>query len=164
MFTLRQGDCEHCVKRYNYDLWNAAFGDFSYAYCDFCGMLATLDHRHSDVAHLTSDSSQYQEIDAEWEPFIRPCECGGHFRKGASPRCPHCLARLSAEYAAVHIQRTSVGAPRGWRWQRNWTGPYCIAIEQPHHGGTMRHVIDPFLEPEAAIVDTHPGQIFKLDQ
>ena len=156
MFTLNRGDCEHCHRTYNYELWHALFGDFSYAYCDSCGILATFDDRHEAVTRLPHLSVPNQEIDAAWEPFLRACACGGRFRKGASPRCPRCREVLSPGYAGVHIQRNSRGAPRGWVWQKNWSGPYCIAIEEPQHAGTMRRVVDPFLVPEAATDEEPP--------
>jgi hypothetical protein len=145
MFTLHMGECEHCWRSYRYELWHAGFGEFSYAYCDSCGMLATFDYLNGTVRQLPPLSAPHQEIDAAWEPFLAPCPCGGHFKKDASPRCPSCREPLSAEYAAGHIEHNSVGAARGWHWQRNWNEEYCIAIEEPHRAGTMRRVVDPFL-------------------
>ncbi len=148
MFALHQGDCEHCWRAYRYALWHAGFGDFSYAYCDSCGMLATLDERSEKIAQLPRISSPYQEMDAKWEPFLNSCPCGGRFRNGASPRCPYCHIALSAEYAASHIERNSTGAPRGWKWQRNWSDVYCMAIEDPKSPGNMRQIVDPFIDSE----------------
>jgi hypothetical protein len=145
MFTLHKGDCENCGHCYHYTLLHAGFGDYSYAYCDRCGALATFDYSSSILSTMPPISVPHQVIDAEWEPFIRPCECGGHFRKQASPRCVHCNQVLSAELATAHIERNSAGAPRGWRWQKNWTDSYCIDIENPRSPGTLRQVSDPFI-------------------
>jgi hypothetical protein len=146
MFTLHNGDCEHCCKLYHYTLLHAGFGDYSYAYCDSCGMLATFNYSSSFLPSLPRLSAQHQVIDASWEPFLLPCECGGHFRSGASPRCVFCKERLSSDHAAPHIERNSIGAGRGWRWQKSWTDVYCIAIEDPKRPGSLRQVNDHFVD------------------
>jgi hypothetical protein len=62
------------------------------------------------------------------EPCLLPCECGGKFSKGNSPRCPKCQQLLSADKATGYIEAQSPGAAKGWRWQRNWQGLYCAVI------------------------------------
>ena len=148
MVILKKGDCEHCHGNYRYSLWHSGFGDNSYAYCDECGMLATLCYTDQTVANFPSPSAQYQQIDKEWEPFLRPCECGGRFLNGQAPRCPYCREILSATYAAAHMEKQAVGAQKDWRWQRNWSGVYCLAIEDPHAPGTLRQMVDPIIKPE----------------
>ncbi len=69
-----------------------------------------------------------QEICAAMEPFLKPCECNGAFRRGSSPRCLHCKQPISAD-PAPYIETNAPGTAKGWRWQRNWTGLYCIVIE-----------------------------------
>lgn len=145
MFTLHKGECEHCWRSYNYTLWQAGFGDFSYAYCDTCGMLGTCEYANCHLEDLPPLSEPHQEIDAEWEPFLAPCLCGGRFLKGASPRCMYCHEALSAQYAANHIERNSIGVGRGWSWQRNWSGLYCMALEDPKKPGTVRQTVNPML-------------------
>jgi hypothetical protein len=146
MFSLLKGDCEHCGQIYRYSILHAGFGDYSYAYCDTCGNLATIGYSSSHVLTMPQISSPHQVIDAEWEPFLRPCDCGGHFRKGASPRCVFCTRMLSADHAASHIERNFIAGGRGWRWQRNWTDVYCMDIEDPSRPGLMRQVSDPFID------------------
>ncbi len=146
MFTLHRGDCEHCCRVYRYTLLHAGFGDYSYAYCDSCGTLATFSYSSGFLLNLPHLQAQHQAIDPSWEPFIAECACGGHFRSNASPHCVYCNGTLSAEHAAPHIERNSVGAGRGWRWQRNWSDVYCMALEDPHNPGTLRQVIDPFAD------------------
>ena len=125
------------------------FGYNSYAYCDDCGALALLNYLNPQVAGIsTALSIEYAEIDESWEQFLLPCPCGGRFRKGASPRCPFCNERLSAEYAAEHIEAQALGAGRGWRWQNNWSGVYCVAVDDPHNPGSLLQVIDPVMKPE----------------
>jgi len=63
------------------------------------------------------------------EPYIQPCDCGGSFRKGCTPRCPQCSKPLSAELAASYIESNAPGTQKGWRWQRNWRSVYCVVIE-----------------------------------
>jgi hypothetical protein len=168
MFTFHKGDCEHCWRTYRYTLWQAGFGDFSYAYCDSCGMLATFAYSNKNVLNLPPLSARHQVIDAEWEPFAGPCACGGHFRTGASPRCPYCHLPLSAEYAASHIERNSVGAAKGWRWQRSWSDLYCMAIEDPADPGNLRQMVDPFLpsalEPVATKAKWRWGRALSLSR
>ncbi len=90
MFTLHKGDCEHCCRIYHYTLLHAGFGDYSYAYCDRCGTLATFDYSSSFILNLPALQTQHQAIEASWHPFIAECACGGHFRSDASPRCVFC--------------------------------------------------------------------------
>jgi hypothetical protein len=155
MFSLLKGDCEHCGQFYYYSLLHAGFGDYSYAYCDSCGTLATIGYSSSFILTMPHISSPHQVIDVEWEPFLRPCSCGGHFRRGASPRCVHCNAVLSADYAATHIEHNFVAGGRGWRWQRNWTDLYCIDIAEPNRQGMMRQVSDPFIESKSRADHSH---------
>jgi hypothetical protein len=149
MDLMKKADCEHCHRFYRYSLWHSGFGDNAYAYCDLCGMLATFSYSNRLVANLQALSARFQEIDAEWEPFLSPCSCGGHFRKGASPRCPYCHQRLSPIYAARHFEQNSRGSSRDWKWQGNWTGIYCLSIEDPTDPGTLLHITDPICQPEA---------------
>jgi hypothetical protein len=63
------------------------------------------------------------------EQYLQPCECGGTFKEGVSPRCPACKQPLSAEAATVYIEANALGTKKGWRWQKNWHDTYCILIE-----------------------------------
>jgi len=157
MFALHKGDCEHCLRTFRYTLLHAAFGDFSYAYCDTCGTLATFSYSNSQLVKLPPPSSPHQVIDPSWEPFLDECACGGHFLSSASPRCVYCKSALSADHAAAHIERNAIGAGRGWHWQRNWTDLYCIALEDPRDPGNLRQVEDPFLEQRRRSGKPHKG-------
>jgi hypothetical protein len=122
------GKCGQCGKLFPYDLFHSGFGDFAYAYCDRCGMLSILDGwKPPEGVKLTI----HRMIAPDIEPLLSPCPCGGQFRAGASPRCPHCGSRLSAEEATTWIEANAPGTARGWRWQRNWSGIYAISIERP---------------------------------
>ena len=146
MFTLHKGECEHCSRAYRYMLLHAGFGDFSYAYCDCCGTAAVFSFTNKDLANLPPNTSPNQVITSDWEPFLRPCSCSGHFRRGASPRCVACNSVLSAEYAGNHIEQNFRGAARGWHWQQDWTGTYCLVIEDPTSPGTLRQIPDPIIK------------------
>lgn len=75
------------------------------------------------------DCPGQQEICAAMEPYILGCECGGKFKKGSSPRCPCCQLPLSAQLATSYIEKNAPGHVKGWNWQQNWTGIYCIVVE-----------------------------------
>ena len=155
MFSLLKGDCEHCGQSYRYSLTDAEFSDCTYAYCDTCGKLATISKSSSYLVKMPPSAGEQHVISADWEEFLRPCRCGGHFRHNAAPRCMVCLKPLSAEHAAEHIERGFLPGNRFWRWQRNWTDRYCMDIEDPALPGVPRQVSNPFLgstpEPELRV-------------
>jgi len=122
------GNCETCSKNFGYALIHNGFNDSAYAYCDSCGEIAILSGWFSDIP-TNSNIKFHQVISEEVEPFLKNCECGGRFRKNASPHCPHCNAELSAIEATKYIEQNAVGTQLGWRWQQNWQGLYCIVIE-----------------------------------
>jgi len=129
MRKLDPGQCEHCGKQFGYYLVHSGFSDICYAYCTDCGMIAGLSIYSMEMPSLPSGYHPFQEICVELEPHIQPCACGGTFKKGASPRCPHCNQPLSADAAAIYIERNAPGTKGGWALQRNWHDLYCIAIE-----------------------------------
>jgi len=65
--------------------------------------------------------------------------------------------KLSAEHAATHIERNTIGSGRGWHWQGNWTDLYCIALEDPKDPGTLRQIEDPYLERRARAAKRSKG-------
>jgi len=128
MRELFSGTCEHCRQTFGYYLCHCGFGDCSYVYCEKCGRTAILSMWFKELPKLPPCAWQ-QEICAAWEPYLSPCECGGAFKKGASPRCPYCNQPLSADEATAYIESNAPGTKKGWRWQRNWQTTYCIVIE-----------------------------------
>ena len=72
------------------------------------------------------------------------------FRRGAAPRCPDCLEQLSPVHAAKHIATQTTAAAKGWQWQNNWSGVYCMAMDDPNAPGNPRQMIDPILKPDIA--------------
>lgn len=119
------GACEHCEYEFPYEIWHAGFSDLSYAYCDSCGILATLDMWKFPEG---TKCKVHQVIPVEAEKELKECECGGHFAHHASPRCPSCRKELSAKAASRWIESNAPGTKKGWRWQENWTGLYMICI------------------------------------
>lgn len=123
--THQNGHCEHCKSEFGYYLIHNGFNESSYAYCDHCGSAAILDGwKTPKTIHMVL----HQIIRRDIEPHLTACQCGGSFRGDAAPRCPHCQKALSAELAADFIEPQAEGFKKGWRWQRTWTGLYCIVI------------------------------------
>jgi hypothetical protein len=132
MSNRELGRCEHCHKGFSYQLFHCGFGDCSYSYCEGCGKTAVLNvwgWERPNIPKLPAGCPPQQEICQNWEPYLNNCDCGGQFKKGASPKCPHCASPLSAELAAKYIEENAAGTSKGWRWQRNWSQTYCIVIE-----------------------------------
>jgi hypothetical protein len=122
------GACEHCCQHFGYWLVHNGFNDSVYSYCDTCGKTAILSMSDKQMPKL-ANCPPHQEICVALEPHLRPCSCGGIFKRGSAPRCPHCNATLSADLATAFIEPNAPGTNKGWRWQRNWSGIYCIVIE-----------------------------------
>ena len=121
------GTCEHCDQQFSYALLHNGFNDTAYAYCDICGCTALLS-AWSPVPDGVP--IRFHEcIGKDVEPYLKQCSCGGHFRAGASPRCPHCKHPLSAEHATEYLEANAPGTSKGWRWQHNWMGLYCVIVE-----------------------------------
>lgn len=95
----------------------------------FCGRTAILSMWDKRMPKPPPDCPVQQEICSVMESYLQPCECGGSFLKGAAPRCSHCDEPLSAHAAAYYIESNVPGTAKGWGWQRNWSGCYCIVIE-----------------------------------
>jgi len=125
------GICDNCGELFPYYLVHCGFSDCSYAYCDSCGVTALLSVwqpvQRKQLPKLPKCVS-HQEICATWEPFLLACVCGGRFKKGAVPRCPKCKHPLSAQSATDYIEKNAPGTKKGWRWQRTWSGLYCIVV------------------------------------
>jgi len=125
---LSIGTCAHCQQQFAYRLVHCGFGDSVYAYCDTCGRTALLSTWDKRMPNLPDCPGQ-QEMCSAMESYVEPCQCGGAFKKGCSPRCWRCKQPLSAEDATSFIESNAPGTQKGWRWQRTWSGTYCIIIE-----------------------------------
>ena len=119
----------HCGARFGYFLVHNGFNDSAFAYCDGCGRTALLSAWFDDIP---DDAALYHygPVSVEAEPWLESCECGGAFRANASPRCPGCTCKLSAQEARSWIEANAPGTAKGWRWQGGWHGLYCIVIER----------------------------------
>ncbi|MBI1784131.1 hypothetical protein HYR69_03225 [Candidatus Sumerlaeota bacterium] len=98
--TKEQGICEHCRKALGYYLIHNGFDESSYAYCDKCGMTALLNTYYEDQPGIP----RHRCITSEGENRLAACSCGGSFRSGASPRCPHGYRPMSAVLATEFIE------------------------------------------------------------
>jgi len=121
------GVCETCGIHFAYNLLHSGFDDLAYVYCDSCGRTVVLGG-WSKIARRMPVLIQVP-LQATIASLLKACPCGGRFSNSASPRCPSCNHELSAERATEYIERNAPGTDRGWRWQRSWSGTYCIAIE-----------------------------------
>lgn len=122
------GDCGGCGATFGYMLIHNGFNESAHAYCDRCGTTALFDAYPAAVPEGV-DVGLHGELRPDAEALAQPCACGGTFRGSASPRCPSCLAALSANDAAAYIERNALGASKGLRWQRSWRGLYAIVVE-----------------------------------
>lgn len=120
------GSCEHCAQSFEYMLVHNGFNESAYAYCDHCGQTALLDGwKVPPSIKITAQ----RPLESIAEHLLQPCPCGGSFKGNAVPRCPKCRQVLSAEVATEWIEAQAPGTKKGWRWQRNWHGIYCIVID-----------------------------------
>src|SRR5271169_833762 len=120
------GICDQCHKTFGYYLIHNGFNESWYAYCDRCGATAILSLYSPRTSKLWLGKMLQGLIPPEIEPHLRPCSCGGRLIAAATPRCPHCDQSLSPVAAADWIERNAPGAKKGWRWQKDWGGLYCI--------------------------------------
>jgi hypothetical protein len=122
------GACDSCGRTFAYRLIHNGFNDSAFAYCDRCGSEASLSCWYDHIP-AGAKLKVHGPVNPEAEALLLPCSCGGTFRASASPRCPHCLAGLSAESAGVYIEANAPGTAKGWRWQRSWAGMYSIIVD-----------------------------------
>jgi len=102
-------ECKSCDKESEGELYHMGFSDMSCMYCDSCPRVLLL----KDGSLLKKNGIEWPQLqpgDEGWEYYNRhllpvyekleslfkPCECGGHFRAWAAPRCSICNDYLSA--------------------------------------------------------------------
>jgi hypothetical protein len=118
------GRCDKCSQSFTYYLVHNGFNDSGYAYCDSCCYVAVFSHPPPGTPKM-----DYGHITPEIEPYLLSCPARGYFRAAAQPRCPHCDNTLDPVRATDYIEPNAPGTAKGWRWQRSWTGIYCIIID-----------------------------------
>ena len=123
-----QGECDKCHRAFAYYLVHNGFNESCYAYCSQCSMTALIDTNYED--RTAEGFPPHRSITSEAERYLAPCVCGGEFKAGAAPRCPHCEKELSATVAATWIEAAAPGAEKGWKWQDDWTSLCAIVIDQ----------------------------------
>jgi hypothetical protein len=120
-----KGHCDSCHKQFDYYLIHNGFNESAYAYCDKSGEVCLLDLWRMPAG---VDIIGQGLIPESVEPFLKPCECGGSFKREAAPRCPSCNSILSALTGTKYLEANAKGTQAGWRWQQSWQGLYCIVI------------------------------------
>jgi hypothetical protein len=122
-----RGVCDHCRTEFPYTLIHNGFNESAFAYCEACGATSILDGCFKSIP-AGAGFTPRGPVPPSAEAFLAPCDCGGHFRGSASPRCPRCRHDLSAEIARPWIEANAPGSTKGWTWQGSWVGLYCIVI------------------------------------
>jgi len=87
--------CSHCQQAYPYTRIDNQISESWYAYCSSCGAVGVLMSTKALPAEVYAKCGY--ELATEAEPFLPACDCGGAFRRGALPRCPHCKAEISRD-------------------------------------------------------------------
>jgi hypothetical protein len=118
------------------------FNDSCYAYCDRCGRAALIDlipflYGGAEPKPVDGSGSHAAVIGSHFERAMRPCPCGGHFRRGAAPRCPTCSAEVSPEQFGDTLKRglwsyspqPARSGAREFVRDSLWQGIYCILFE-----------------------------------
>lgn len=107
--TKHTQECKSCGKDSEGEIYHMGFSDMSCMYCDSCPRVLLL----KDGNLLKKNGIEWPNLqpgDEGWEYYNRhllpiyekleslfkSCECGGHFRAWAAPRCPKCNDYLSA--------------------------------------------------------------------
>jgi hypothetical protein len=70
---------------------------FPHFYCDTC---SNVIHRESDK-DLVYRAEATQELLDTIAGSLPDCPCGGHFKPGANPKCPHCNAEYAHQWDPV---------------------------------------------------------------
>jgi len=122
-----KGKCETCGEKFKSELIHNGFNDSAYAYCSKCGITGLIDGWRKDIPE-SANFKAHGQITEETQMLLAPCECGGTFLRGSSPRCPKCRNELSPDAAATWIEDQSPGTEKGWRWQNTWDGLYAIVV------------------------------------
>jgi hypothetical protein len=75
--------CRHSVRYYHF----SGMGDMApHFYCDRCSNLYYSESHHKRIWGKKPTQSLLLEI----ETTLPICPCGGKFRPGQNPKCPHC--------------------------------------------------------------------------
>jgi hypothetical protein len=57
------------------------------------------------------------------------CVLGGIFGQRVLQVSALWLRVITGNWPLGYIEKNSLGTSKGWRWQRNWQGMYCIVID-----------------------------------
>ena len=93
--------CPHCnevIEFYHY----SGMGNLApHFYCDSC---SNIFFREKDRMILNNNEPT-EEILNEITKDLPKCICGGQFKAGANPKCPHCKKEI--EHSSSQVQRLS---------------------------------------------------------
>ena len=79
--------------------YHSGFSNVAALYCDTCAKTLVIGSYDPKYQALTPGKQPWclsEDEKLRVENHIKPCSCGGRFRFGAFPRCPVCLASISA--------------------------------------------------------------------
>jgi hypothetical protein len=92
-------ECPVCSCTFEYERFNARFGNQGYMYCDSDPTVLTWNAYDPAYSTLSGNThpwmlDEHQMTDVE--EHVIACPSGGHFRFAALPRCPNCNSELEA--------------------------------------------------------------------
>jgi hypothetical protein len=95
--SVKSISCPHCdgiIEYYNY----SGMGDLApHFYCDLC---SNIFFRESDRTKIYGKDLT-EELLSEITEDLPRCICGGQFKAGANPKCPHCKKDLDHKHNPV---------------------------------------------------------------
>ena len=78
--------CPSCDESIGY-YWFSGMADMApHFYCDHCSNIY-FNNEHRELVRV---GELTQELLDTIETTLPACSCGGHFRSGQNPKCPHC--------------------------------------------------------------------------
>ena len=78
--------CRHSVGYY----WFSGMGDMApHFYCDRCSNIFH-SKKHNQLLWNNKPNQPTKKLLLEIEATLPSCPCGGRFRSGQNPKCPHC--------------------------------------------------------------------------
>src|SRR5258708_6847015 len=94
----KAGGCGQRGTSMEFDRFHAGLGDEGYMYCDRDATVITWSSFDPTYSSMVHNTHPWMLTDAEKrivEAAIIECPCGGRFRFGNPPLCPHCSGDLS---------------------------------------------------------------------
>ena len=89
--------CKKCKRVIRYYLYSGMGDVAPHFYCDSC---SNVFFRESDN-HLLHTQGPTESLLNQLAASLPECPCGGRFRPGMNPKCPHCKFELVHQATAV---------------------------------------------------------------